>query len=168
MPDLVVETGAGLSNSNSYCTVDEADLYHETRLHNTTWTGSGDTNKEISLMWATKLLDSLVTWDGWKYTEAQALQWPRDGVLDQAGYDIEIDEIPQFLKDATAEFAMHLIASDLTLEDGTKGFSRLKAGPLEMEINRLDRKGMIPKSVWGLIRFCAVKSSSKTKHLVRA
>jgi len=167
MPDLVVETGAGLATSNAYCTVDEADIYHEGRLHNSTWTSAGDTDKEIALMWATKLLDANVVWDGWKYTEAQALEWPRDGVNDRAGYEIDIDDIPQFLKDATAEYAMHLIGADLTAEEGTKGFRRLKAGSLELEVNRWDRKSVIPKSVWALIRFCAVKAAVKSRHLVR-
>lgn len=168
MPIIVVEDGTGLTNSNAYVSVDNADIYHEMRLHNTTWTGAIDTDKEIAIMWATKLLDTLVTWDGWKYTEAQALEWPRDGISDRAGYEIDVDEIPQFLEDATAEYAMHLIASDLTAEDGTKGFKRLRAGPLELEVNRWDRKGTIPKSVWNIIRFCSVKAATKSRYLVRA
>ena len=167
MVDILVETGTGSTTSNSYISLDDAETYHEMRLHNTDWSGAADDTKEIALMWATKLLDSLVLWDGWKYTEDQALEWPRDGVNDRAGYAVDVDEIPQFLKDATAEYAMHLIASDVTAEAGTKGFKFLKAGPLEMEINRWDRTSMIPKSVWSLIRFCATKASSKSKHLVR-
>lgn len=167
MVAIAVEDGTGMTDSNAYVSVADADDYHEMRLHNTTWTGAINTTKEIALMWATKLLDASVEWDGWKYTEDQALEWPRDGVSDRAGYEIDVDEIPQFLKDATAEYAMHLIASDLTAEDGTKGFKRLRAGSLELEINRWDRKGTIPKSVWELIRFCAVKAAAKSRYLVR-
>lgn len=167
MPVLVVETGAGLSNSNSYCTTDEADEYHEMRLHNTTWTDSSDDTKEAALMWATKLLDSNVKFDGLKYTEDQALEWPRDGVLDRGGYEIDVDEIPSFLKDATAEFAMWLIASDLTADDATSGYKRIKAGSLELEVNKWDRRGIVPRAVWAIIRFCAIKSSSKSRYTVR-
>lgn len=167
MPTLVVEDGTGLSTSNAYCTVDEADLYHEMRLHNAVWTEASDDDKEIAIMWATKLLDNNITWDGLKYTEDQALDWPRDGVLDRGGYEIDVDEIPQFLKDATAEFAFWLIAADLTADDASKGYRRIKAGSLELEVNRWDRKGIVPRAVWSIIRFCAVKSAAKSKTTVR-
>jgi hypothetical protein len=167
MATLVVEDGTGLTTSNAYCTPDEADLYHEMRLHNATWAATGDDDKEAAIMWATKLLDNNITFDGWKYTEDQALAWPRDGVLDRDGYEIDIDEIPQFLKDATAEFAFWLIASDPTADDSSKGYKRIKAGSLELEVNRWDRKGIVPRAVWSIIRFCSVKSASKSKTTVR-
>lgn len=167
MTTLVVEDGTGLSTSNAYCTKDEADEYHEMRLHNTTWTTAATATQEAAIMWATKLLDNNISWDGLKYTEDQALEWPRDGVYDRGGYEIDVDEVPQFLKDATAEFAFWLIASDLTSDDPSKGYRRIKAGSLELEVNRWDRKGIVPRAVWSIIRFCAVKSAAKSKTTVR-
>ena len=167
MATLVVEDGTGKTNSNAYCTLDEADLYHEMRLHVSDWTGASDDDKEAAIMWATSLLDTLVTWNGYKYDEDQALLWPRDGVLDRAGYDIDVDEIPQFLKDATAEFARILIATDKTAETDTKGFKSIHVGSIQLSIDRYDRPGMLPKSVWNLVRFCCEKVARPSKTLVR-
>lgn len=167
MPDIVVENGTGLTTANSYVSVDDASIYFEARLNATTWTGASNTNKEIALQMATRLLDELVAWDGYKYDETNALMWPRGSTVDRAGYAIDVDEMPQFLLDVTAEFAMWLLASDRTAEDDTLGFRKLKAGSLEMEINRWDRKALMPDVVWNMVRFCATKTTSKARFLVR-
>ena len=168
MPTLVAEDGTGLATSNSYCTLDEADTYHEGRLHVSTWTSAGDDDKETALIWATRLLDELVVWDGLKYTEDQALLWPRDGCLDRGGYEILTSVVPQFVKDATAELARYLIGADRTAENDTRGFKYLRAGTLEMEISKYDRAGVLPDSVWNIVRFCATKAAAQTRFLKRA
>lgn len=165
---FVVEDGTPVANSNSYCTVDEADIYHENRLHASVWTTTGEDDKETALVWAARLLDEQVIWDGYKYDEDNSMHWPRGGAYDQAGYAIETDEIPQFLKDAVSEFARVLISSDRTLEDDTKGFNYLRVGTLEARISKNDRVGIIPRSVWSIIKFGCTKRGSRTRMLLRA
>ena len=165
---MTVEYGTGSSVTNSYCALATADSYHESRLHVSSWTASANTVKEAGLVWGTSLIDELLQWDGWKYTEAQALQWPRDGVYDRGGFDIEIDKIPNFLQNAVAEFARNLIDSDRTAENSTKGFNFLQAGTLKMSINKLDRIQVLPDSVWTMVKFCAVKASAKIRYLEKA
>jgi len=164
MADMVVETGSGSTTANSYCSLANADTYHEKRLFVSTWTGANDDNKEIALMWATNLLDILVIWNGYKYDEDNALLWPRGSMLDRAGNSIDVDEMPQFLLDATAEFARLLIASDRSAENDTKGFKRIKAGSVDVTINRWDRPKTMPQSVFNIIKFCCVRATGQQRY----
>ena len=90
MATLVVETGAGLTTSNSYATQDTADTYHEMRLHVTDWTGASDDDKGAALMWSTRLLDEFIDWNGSIVVDGQALRWPREGVITPDGDDVDI------------------------------------------------------------------------------
>lgn len=167
MATMVVETGAGLPTANSYCSLIDADTYHEMRLHNTTWTSlSSDTQEEIALMWATRILDEEVNWAGVKYTEDQGLRWPRSGVVDPDGYSIDTSEMPTFLIEATAELAMHLITEDRSSDSGTMGFSKIAAGSVKLEIDKRWQKGILPRSVWNMVKRYGTKTGGK-KLLVR-
>ena len=149
---ITIVATASATDANSYQTLAGANTYFETRLHSDNWTSAGDETKKAALVWATRLLDDLVDWVGGKYTESQSLRWPRWAVYDQDGYTVSWTAIPQFLKDATAEFAMQLIGSDLVTDDATKGFSELKASIMSIKIDKHDRKNIIPRSVWALLK----------------
>ena len=149
---LVVEDGSGLSTANSYATEAQGDSYHDGHLYATSWTGATSANKEAALVMATRLLDENIDWTGRKFDEDQALDWPRSGTSDRDGYAIDHDEIPASLANATAELARWLIDSDRTAEAGTEGFRRLKADTLEMEIDKTDRAGVLPRVVVRMIR----------------
>ena len=124
-------TPAG-AQANSYCTLAEAEAYHETRLHNTAWTAADDATKKKALIWATRLLDEQIEWEGFAtHFDTQVLQWPRmalyypgyDNVYDMLGRAIGEDEIPQRLKNAQAELALYLISADTTAALQTDSFS---------------------------------------------
>ena len=163
MADMIVETGSGLTNSNSYVSLDDADIYHEKRLHVTDWTGSNDDTKEAALMWASSLLDQLVDWYGTKYTETQAMRWPRSGVYDVDGYAILSNEIPQFLKDATAEYARVLIAEDVMAVNDLAGFKEIKIDVIQLKMDKWDRSGSLPKPVWDMIKTYGSKLSAQKR-----
>ena len=167
MADMVVETGAGLTTSNSYVSTDDADLYHEMRLHVTDWTTASGSTKEAALMWASSLLDRLVDWDGSKMTSEQAMRWPRTGVYDIDGYVIESDEIPQFLKDATSEYARLLIAEDVTAVNDLAGFKEVKVDVIQLKIDKWDRTGSIPDLVWDMIKSYGSRISGKQRTTER-
>ena len=149
MPTLVATAGA--TNANSYCTVAQADAYHDTHLYATTWTDADDDQKTIGLIWATRLLDQHIAWSGNKYTAAQALRWPRSGVYDPDGYVFPVDEIPTFLKNATAELARHLIKEDRTADRGY-GLSSLTADVITLNFDTQDEKPTLPEAVMAFIR----------------
>jgi hypothetical protein len=168
MATMVVETGSGSSTANSYCSVNNADTYHEKRLHVSTWTAATDDNKEIALMWATRLVDEQVIWNGVAVGTDQALMWPRNLLYDRNGFAILSTTIPTFLKEATAEFARYLIGEDRTTETNRDlmGFKKIKIDVLAMEVDAYRAKEVMPPSVWTMIRpYC--KKIGKHKTLVR-
>ena len=165
---LIVETGAGTPGANAYCSLDEAEAFFEERLHKAAWDNAADEDKEAALIWATRLLDETVLWNGRPASADQPLAWPRHGVVDPKGLEIEEDEIPPFLKRATAEFAMHLIQEDRTLETNRdlKGFRRLEVDVINIVVDTKSTQGkkqLLPPSVWFIIRpYGRLISSSRT------
>jgi hypothetical protein len=165
---IIVEDGTPLENSNSYCTLAAGDTYHEERLHVTDWTGATDDDKNRGLVQATRMLDELIAWNGSKVDEDQALRWPRHNVYGPDGYTVDYESIPKFLREATAEFARLLIASDRGADDDTAGFKRIKVDVIELEMDKLDRSDTLPDSVWRMCQFYGTKSEGKsTIPLVR-
>src|SRR5690625_4976178 len=72
---LVAEDGSGKADSNSYVTVEFADGYHEASLY-PNWP-EDEEQKKKALISATRILDGLWRWNGFKGSREQALQWPR-------------------------------------------------------------------------------------------
>ncbi len=104
MATIVVETGQGLANSNSY--VSEAEVATYATDRGITLTASED----VLIIKAMDYLETL-NYIGDKQTEAQALQWPRDNVYIDDFY-IEPTTIPQELKNAQMSLCM-------SIDDGT-------------------------------------------------
>lgn len=167
---LVVEDGTAKSTANSYASVASGDSYHAGHLYATAWTQEPDARKEKALIWATRLLDEWFEWEGRKASENQAVQWPRHGARDRGGYVIDSDAIPVALRDATCELARLLLVEDRTAfaEADPRGFKRLKAGSLEMEINRADRKPVLPQHVRMMLTPLGLPRAAGATKLVRA
>ena len=152
MPTLVATAGA--TNANSYCTLAEANAYHESRLYTTSWTDADDDDKIIALIWATRMLDEICDWVGEKSAGSQALRWPRWDAWDKDGYSLDSSTIPTFLKNATAELAFQLILKDRlqTIDDNIGGLKSVQAGDVSVEFDKMDRIQELPKSVTNLIK----------------
>ena len=142
----------GASNANSYVTLANAETFFESRLHKTDWTDATDANKNIALAWATRLLDDYIAWDGMIASSTQALMWPRTLIHNTEGYPVSSGSIPSFLSEATSEFGMFLLADDVSIEKGEKGFKRLTLPGLDIYTDKRDRKGVIPQSVFAMVR----------------
>lgn len=126
---LEQEDGTGKSNSVTYASVVELDAYVLAR--GLTLTAANETAKENLLILAMDYLESL-NFIGHKYTEAQALQWPRRGaVLD--GYYIDVDSIPQLLKDAQMENAIGIDGGTNPLANASRETVKEKVGDIEVE-----------------------------------
>jgi hypothetical protein len=165
MATPVLIATAGAANSNSYCTVDEANTYMSSRLHIANWEEAGTSTKTKALIWATRLLDDAVGWTGYQAGTSQMLRWPRTLMFDTEGNPISPTIVPQFLKDATSEFALTLIGEDTTAETNRdlKGFKFLKVGPIEIKVDATTKKPILPRAVQLLIRdYCVGKSKNKT------
>src|SRR5687767_5831486 len=133
MPVVIVAT-AGASNANSYCTLAEAETYHEAHLYASTWLSASDDRKNRALVMATRLLDTWFDWGGEVSDGDQSLLWPRASTYGADGYLLANDVVPQRIKDATAEWARHLLAADRTADSQTEtqGLRSLTAGPVSM------------------------------------
>jgi len=176
-----IQADPSLVGFNCYATVAQADTYHEYRLQNTTWTGATTATKTASLLWASKLLDTL-QWRGVRSSGTQAMAFPRRGLSYYEtddftyGFDYEVVDmeglgyftkitisdttVPAFLVDATAELAMWLIDSDTTAPTGLEGMKRIKVESIEIEILPKDRLEWFNDAVKNLVwRF--LKNPSK-------
>jgi len=157
---LVVETGAGLSNANSYLSVADADTYHEEHSGSTDWSGAGTADKERALITATQYLDIKYSgrWKGVKGSSTQALAWPRTGVYDAEGYSVASDLVPPQIEDACAELALKILEGDILLDDidepGDIASESVKVGPIEDSTTYLGSKSQVKKYplVEGLIK----------------
>ena len=120
---------------------------------------------------ATRLLDTMVEWEGWPNSTTQVLGWPRSGLEDRNGNAIDASVIPADLKNATAEFARQLLAKDRTADSDveTDGISRVKAGPVEVEFENPVQVKVVPDSVFYLLpeSWGSVRGRSSTRRLVR-
>ncbi len=144
---------AGAANANSYCTLVEADSYHETHLYASTWTDASDDDKVIALIWATRVLDQVCDWGGEKASSSQALRWPRGGVYDQDNIAISVSIIPTWLKNATAEYARLLLSKDRLqeMDDALNGLKRASVGSLSVEFDSSSQITVLPISVQNMI-----------------
>jgi hypothetical protein len=165
---MALVSTAGAANANSYSTMTEAEDYMENRLHISNWTGANDNDREAALLWATALLDRLCNWDGSKASDTQALRWPRTFIYDVDGKTVNSATIPQFLKDAAAEFALHLIGSDMTetISRDLEGFKQIEVSTLNLVLDTTGgayKKPIMPDSVWIIVRsYCTRIGKSKT------
>lgn len=163
VPTLVATPGA--SNANSYCTVAEANTYHDERLFTDDWTGASDDDKTKALIWATRQLDQMYAWAQFptdSRDDGQALQWPRSGVVDVDEIStIDDDVVPRELKWATAEFARQLIVANRTADSDveTQGLLSLTAGPISLSFKDSVVAKVVPDAVaafipswWGVLK----------------
>lgn len=126
---MAFDATAGGQNANSYCDVEFADDYFETRWGAaTTWSDTSDDDKEILLITATARLEEQ-TYKGSRSTDTQALKWPRDG-LTVDGVDIDSETVPTAVKKACCEAAIALLEDQDVFESGgdLEGFSSIQIG----------------------------------------
>lgn len=136
----------GGTASSSYLSEEDALSYFATRLHSTLWEDFED--KQSALITATRLLDQWVKWQGYKNDENQALDWPRQDVVDENDFWIPSDIIPVKVKNACCELAYSMLAEDRTAENDMKGFKEIKVGSLKLVADKSDAASAIPDTVW--------------------
>lgn len=157
---FVVETGAGLNNSNAYATVEFVDAYHTDR-GNTKWTGI-TAAKQAVIIRASDYIDKRFgrKFRGTKLLRDQAMNWPRTDAYDDSGFPYETYSIPERLMQAVAEYALRALllgelapdvppnvppmnntsgsTSETNVAGGTITLKREVIGPLEEETRYSD------------------------------
>jgi len=101
----------GGEDSNSYCTVEQADDYMDARLSTDAWDALSTSDKESALAMATRRINA-ERFGGRKTAQSQALQFPREVIYDKDGYVYDSNVIPQELINATCEMALFYLERD--------------------------------------------------------
>ncbi len=129
---LIVETGTGAANSESYASVAESDLYHDAR-GNLPWLTLSTTEKEESLRRATDYIEQVygLSFKGLRVKREQALSWPRYTV-EIYGYYNDSNVIPTQLKNANLALSYKAAQGNLS-PDLTQAVKREKVDVLEVE-----------------------------------
>lgn len=125
MAVIVVEDGTGKTDSNSY--ISEADLTTYATDRGVTIAGTA----AVLLIQAMDYIESL-PFKGRKYTQTQALQWPRYAVYID-GFPVAVTEIPQALKDALCEIVIAIDGGNNPLANEDRETIKEKVGEIEIE-----------------------------------
>lgn len=107
-PGLIVETGTASATATAYCSLEFANAYHASYGNPSAWSSATVATREAAIREATMALDARFggRWSGFRYSTAQALDWPRTYAYDSAGNEIGSDVVPVRLQQATAALAL--------------------------------------------------------------
>lgn len=129
---LVIDATLSGANSNSYVTLAEANSYFEARLHTSVWDAASDDDRNRALAMATKRIEQ-ENFYGDRASSAQKLKFPRVniGYLDGILLD---DTIPNILKEAQFELAIHLLSVNMTLKGvATDAYKEIQVGSIKVQ-----------------------------------
>ena len=129
---LVTEDGTGLSTAESFASVSQADT-RLAALGYTNWANLTTTEREQALRRATAYMEQSYRsrWKGTRLLRAQALSWPRYGVISDTFY-VESTIVPAEVVNTCIDLAFKAAAGDLS-PDLSRATIREKVGPLETE-----------------------------------
>ena len=167
MPLVFNATPSGAA-SNSYVSVEDAQAYFDGRLNVGPWTAANQLTKETALVAATARLEQ-ESFRGWRFDDAQRLKWPRDGVIDEDGVAFAPAVIPDRVKFATCELALHMLTAgttDTQAPTGLEAFKALSVGSIELTLRDFpETPGGLPATVVRWLR--GLLASSGGIRLVR-
>lgn len=158
---VIVETGAGISGANSYCSTADIDAWALTNPHDTIWTALAQAAKDGYAVMSCRVLNEQIDWDGWQIDDEQSLDLPRSGMADKNGNFIDNDEIPTEVQNAQCELARLLAISDRTADNDMKGFKQIGVGSINLVADKADRPAVMADAVWNMISAFGSKSISK-------
>lgn len=176
MPSAIDTTISG-ANANSYLTLAEAEAYFDDRLNISAWQDTDADNRTRALLHAAQRLER-ENWLGDRATTTQRLAWPRIGVakvdatagvypwVGSGGYsygisreEYESDEIPQQIKDAQCELALHFLANGAAPGAGNSRVKSFSADGLSVTREFATIVGSLPEEIAGLL--AALTSGNK-------
>ncbi|TYQ19914.1 UNVERIFIED_ORG: hypothetical protein JN05_01282 [Zoogloea ramigera] len=133
---LIIETGAGLPDADSYASVAEADR-QLAALGVTYWAPLDESDKEVALRNATRFMRTnyRLRWAGQRVHQTQALDWPRYDVCVD-GWPVRSDVVPTEVVSACIDLAARAGRGEQLMPDldtGSNVVKRDKTGPLETE-----------------------------------
>lgn len=129
---MIVEDGTGLTNSDSYLSMLEAEVFAATYGDpSSTFLSSSSARKQELLKAATGILDMYLSFNGSLLSASQALKFPRTSFYDTEGR--ALSGVPNIIKIATVLQAEY--QNDNTIASSTEqGVNSVKVGPLEVSL----------------------------------
>jgi hypothetical protein len=123
-------------NTNSYVEIADADTYFETRIDSANWFDATDEIKEQALVTATYMVDDN-SWIGSAVSSSQALAWPRKNAFyydNRMGTTLTVadSEIPNKVKVAVYEQALHLVNNEDVLMGQSQTFESISIGSISL------------------------------------
>ncbi|MDN2710607.1 hypothetical protein O0880_14370 [Janthinobacterium sp. SUN118] len=132
---LITETGAGLTDAESYASVAAADA-RCICLGLTAWAALTEASKEIALRKATQFMATYrMRWAGRRVYQHQTLDWPRYNVVVD-GFIVPSTTVPADVVNACIDLAVRAGSGEDLLPDldtGSNAIKKDKTGPLETE-----------------------------------
>lgn len=132
---LIIETGAGLPDAESYASIVAADARCAS-LGLTAWAALAEADKEIALRKATLFMATYRTrWAGRRVYQHQALDWPRYNVVAD-GFTVPSTIVPAEVVNACIDLAARAGRGEDLLPDldtGSNAIKRDKVGPIDTE-----------------------------------
>lgn len=161
---------------NSYQTVDEIDEILAQRLYVTAWNNATPADKEAVAIWATRLMERGLDYEGGISSPNQALRLPRSGLIDEEGRAVAPHVIHLRFREAHAELCLFLLKRDRTEEPEIlgQGMAKLDVGPISITVDEDQIIPVIPDSVlnllgdWASLKDGSVGASQSTVKLERA
>lgn len=154
MANLILETGAGLVNSNSYADLEYADAYFaEHPYHADAWANITDEDVRESLLKAGSLfLDTAFDWFGYKQTQTQAMQWPRAYIYDVYNTLIPPYTVPENVRRAACEQAFMMSKGDPYAATSGAGLTDMRIDVIELSFDKGVKVSPVSNVVPGLLR----------------
>jgi len=152
-PTIIVETGAGIPNANSYVDLAYANDYHEAVLYKTKWTDEASPEEKTrALIGAARMIDQSFKFKGVKANDTYTMEWPRVYAENTEGNGTRYwfgggwagglywgsATIPERLKQAQAELAGALLAKDRTAEWDALGIKSVGLGQGAVSVDFTD------------------------------
>lgn len=154
MATLILETGLGLVNSNTYASLEYADAYFENHpFYADTWSDITDEDRRRGLLiHASRYLDTAFDWHGYQASTTQAMQWPRTGVHYRSGLMVPARTLPREVADATCEQAVFMARGDPYAPAQGAGITELKVDVIELVFDKSIKPVTVASPVVALLR----------------
>jgi len=117
---LTVETGGANPSADSYASTADADSYINDWHDDADWNSASEQAKERALRKGTRFVDAH-RFLGYRLSQSQALDWPRDGVGIVDGQHVYPGTVPAAIKRAAMEAALRVVKGDDLLPDHDGG-----------------------------------------------
>jgi hypothetical protein len=162
---LVKEDGSGKADANTYALAADGDAYHDGHLYASAWTAAATGSKEKALAMATRIIDALFRFNGFKRMATQALQWPRrecrdpdaengivPGLLLIRGPFLDETKVPALVVQATCELARELLEADRTDNPMGGGLRSIRIeGALKIDFDPKDKQPPVTRLVQSIL-----------------